>query len=143
MFKKTIIHGCDARGDGDKPYLTRYTIFEFKNWQMCLHIFHRSDSDEHHDHPWNFTSIILWRGYYEETPELRGNNDYSISRVIIKRVYPFNILRRKAEHRHRVVLVNEKPAVSLVFMGKYKRMWGFFTSEGWMDFRKYFIKNKC
>ena len=130
-MSKKIIYGCESRGDHDQPYLTRYTLIERKNWQLCLHVFHRSDADEHHDHPWNFISLILWRGYVEETP------------VGKKRKYPGMVLFRKAAHRHRVELVNGKKAVSLVLMGKRTRQWGFFTSKGWQSWTRYFIERKC
>jgi hypothetical protein len=130
-MKTKIIYGCESRGDGNTPYLTRYTIIDKKNWQLCLHVFHRSDADEHHDHPWNFISLIVWRGYIEETPAGR------------KRKYPGMLLFRKETHRHRVELVNSKKAVSLFFMGKRKREWGFFTSKGWQLWTRYFIERGC
>lgn len=155
MFKKTIIHGCEGRGDGHLPYLTRYTLFECSRFQILLHIFHRSDADELHDHPWNFTTIPLWRGYYEETDVITLNetpsdvNDFEIERVRrIERIKPFRIYHRPAEQAHRVVLVpdkqgNEQKAVTLVITGKRFRMWGFYTASGWMNFVRYFNKNKC
>ena len=45
-MKKTIIKGCESRGDADSPYLTRYTLIERPNWQLCVHVFHRSDADD-------------------------------------------------------------------------------------------------
>lgn len=132
---KKIIYGCEGRGDGDQPYLTRYTLFQCRLFQLCLHVFHRSDHDDHHNHPWNFTSIILWRGYYEETMQHET--------LVRKRVWPGMVLRRKATHRHRVVLKDGKKAVTLVIMGKYRQTWGFFTSEGWVRWKEYFVKNKC
>ncbi len=135
MFKKTIIRGCESRGDGDLPYMTRYTLIETKLFQVCLHIFHRSDFDVHHDHPWNFSTFILWRGYNEEI--------FKDGEFTTKRARPLSFLRRKAEHCHRVILINEKPAVTLVFMGKRYRVWGFFSSNGWTNWIKYFRDNNC
>src|ERR1700721_599838 len=68
LHKKTIM-GCEARGGGNSPYLTRITLIETRRFSIYLHWFHRSDADDLHDHPWDFTSMILWRGYAEETPE--------------------------------------------------------------------------
>lgn len=145
-FKKRIITGCEERGDYDKPYLTRYTFFETKNLQIALHIFHRSDANDLHDHPWNFVSLILWRGYIEETFEFNPffhKDKYRITRRKQKRYYPGQILIRKAEHAHRVQLINGKKAITLVFMSRYIRQWGFFTKNGWSNFIDYFKINKC
>lgn len=162
-MKKKIIYGCEARGDERSPYLIRYTFFECKYFQICLHIFLRSDHTEQHCHPWNFLSIILWRGYFEETIDwptccnkamwldgkkyecLHCNHvvHYNQEPRKLKRYWPGMILFRKATYRHRVVLVNDKKAVTLVIMGKYRRPWGFFTNSGWLEWKKYFEKNKC
>ena len=135
-MRKRIIYGCDGRGDGDTPYLTRYYLLDKKWMQICIHVFHRSDFDDMHDHPWNFLSIILWGGYLEETMGYKRRRQR-------KRVWPGMFLFRRATHRHRVVLKNEKKAVSLVFMGPYIREWGFFTRNGWIHFKKYFTDNGC
>jgi len=137
LFKKILIKGCDARGDGDSPYLTRYVICWFKNLKVYLHIFHRSDSDELHDHPWNYTSVILWRGYNEERQHPCGPVKLK------RRIWPGMIIHRKAEHAHRVELLNSKPAVTLVFISGYKRNWGFFTPTGWKYWKYYFAEKKC
>ncbi len=134
-MKKKIIYGCDGRGDAHEPYLTRYTLIDTKRFQACLHIFYRSDFTDHHDHPWPFVSIILWRGYLEET-----EHDGQLKRT---RVWPGMVLFRKATHRHRVVLVDEKKAISLVFMGRKIRTWGFFTAGGWKSWPRYFKDNGC
>lgn len=133
FFKITKIFGCEERGDYDRPYLTRLTIIECKYFKFALHIFHASDHEDHHDHPWNFITFILWRGYIEETPTGK------------KRKWPGMVLYRPATFRHRVELVKERPAVTLVIMGKRWREWGFFekTTGRWIQWARYFIKNKC
>ena len=137
MFhSKKVIYGCETRGDAHLPYLTRYTLIETKNWQLCLHVFHRSDwTDDLHDHPWNFVSLLIWRGYIEETP-FEGKERY----------YPGAILYRSADHIHRVELINKKKSITLVWMGKRRREWGFwrFTGKyGWFTkWQEYFIKKK-
>lgn len=130
MKSKKIIYGCDGRGDGDSPYLTRYTLLDTSLFQACVHIFHRSDGDELHDHPWPFVSVILWRGYIEETPKGRRHK------------WPGMILFRGAKHVHRVELVGVN-AVTLVFMGPRERPWGFFTAQGWQFWRDYFREKGC
>lgn len=130
-MRKKIIYGCEERGDYLSPYLTRYTIIDTRWFQLCLHIFHRSDAEDMHDHPWPFASLILWRGYNEQTPAGK------------RRVWPGMLLIRKAAHRHRVELVNGKRAVTLVWMGKRIRDWGFFTKSGFIQWQRYFFEKGC
>lgn len=131
MIYKQVIRGCEARGDGDRDYMTRYAFPRLGVFRVCLHIFHRSDADELHDHPWPFLSVILWRGYVEVTPTGR------------QRKWPGMILFRSATHRHRVELIDGKKAITLVIMGKRIREWGFFTPQGWQRFTEYFREKGC
>lgn len=130
LIAKRIIYGCESRGDADSPYLTRYA-FPRIGGRMAVHVFHRSDFDVHHDHPFGFVSIILWRGYVEETPEGRA------------RKYPGMILFRRATHRHRVELIDGKRAITFVVFGPRWREWGFFTSDGWVQWQEYFRDKGC
>lgn len=170
-MNKKIIKGCDSRGDGEEPYLTRWTIFAWKHLHLYFHKFHRSDSDELHDHPWNFISIVLWRGYIEETfvkqPMLstKKKGDFFgkwavekanylpnwASRFVDidklpttkKRIYPGMIIFRPATHAHRVELIDNKPAYTLLINFGYVRQWGFFTKNYWQHFISYFKDNEC
>lgn len=130
LLSKRTIKGCDARGDGDSPYLTRWTLLECRWFAIYLHKFHRSDADEHHDHPWAFCSLILWRGYLEETACTKcGGTGWEvfytspperdtcpacdgINRIRTKRAWPGMVLFRRAKHRHRVQLIRGWRAAS-------------------------------
>lgn len=131
IIAKQIIYGCEARGDKNSEYMTRYAFPRIGPVRMCLHVFHRSDAEDLHDHPWPFVSILLWRGYVEQTALGR------------RRFYPGAILFRKANHAHRVELIDGKKAVTLVFMGKRIRTWGFFAAQGWTEWTKYFRTKGC
>lgn len=135
MIIKKILYGCESRGDARSPSLTRWTLLKTRRGSLCLHKFHRSDADTHHDHPWGFWSLILWRGYVEETPLGRRS------------VRPGRLLFRSATWRHRVILHSrggrELPAVTLVWAGPRVRNWGFFTKRGWQQWREYFAENGC
>lgn len=136
-MKKLIIHGCEARGDYDQPYLTRWILLKREKWAIYFHKFHRSDADDLHDHPWSFISIILWRGYNEVT--FGANKDERVTR----RIYPGQIIFRKATHTHRVVLTGNKPAYTLVIRFAHTRYWGFYIGKHWQDFREYFKNQGC
>ena len=149
LFEKKTIYGCEARGDAADAYLTRYCLIAGRFGQIALHVFHRSDADEMHDHPWAFASLILWGGYNEVTPAPKYDDDIcgglriQYRLIETERIRPGRILFRKAEHRHRVELIDGKKAVTLVFMGPYVREWGFFTPQGWKRWKEYFRDKGC
>lgn len=131
-----VIYGCASRGDATSKYMTRYRLIETKKASLYLHYFHRSDFDVMHDHPWSFWSLILWRGYQEQTPY--GTQD----------IRPGRLLYRPATWIHSVHLRKNKdgrelPAVTLVLVGKKDREWGFYEPEGWIAFKEYFKKWDC
>lgn len=110
---------------------------------VLLHKICRSDVDpEMHDHPWDFTSVILWRGYREETRRCDcGCTCAGCSRAVVARKWPGMILRRRAEHRHRV-LIGDGPAWTLVFTSVKKRSWFFWRDATPIPWRE-FISRKC
>lgn len=146
-MKKKIIYGCEARGDADKPYLIRWQLFTCRWFTIYLHKFIRSDADDLHDHPWNFWSFILWRGYFEETfkifPDINSVYNYKVTSRKRKLIRPLSLIYRSATHTHRVVLISEKPAWTIVIRSKYIRQWGFFENEGWKLWSVYFKEKGC
>lgn len=157
LFAK-IPHTTIVNCFGDK-YLTRWYLFRRKSMGLFLHLFHRSDEDRaFHDHPWNFISLILWRGYHEHT-DIRctlcvgglGYNAFSpvacprcngteIERVK-RRKYPGMILYRPAEWAHRVELLDGKPALTLILRFKNRREWGYHLATGWLSHDKWWSNN--
>lgn len=149
-----IRDGCEAATRTDGPvYLKRYylvrreeekTAYVHKRprfnltWhrstdgiQIYLHKICRSDVDlELHDHPWHFLSVLLRGGYDEETERLG----------VRRRVWP--VLFRRAAHRHRVLLIDGRPAWTLVFTSSKKRSWGFYRDGVFIPWR-WFIARKC
>lgn len=112
----------NATGD---PYLRRYYLVRNEWFKIYVHHILRSDEDEElHDHPWDFVSFLLWGYYLEWLP----------SKAIF---WPqFSIIRHKAEDAHRLEL--QEPAWTLVFVGKKRRDWGFFTADGWLPHWDFF-----
>jgi hypothetical protein len=123
---------ANDRSDIGRPvggtYLTRWTLrgsrFTGTSTAVFLHHFHRGDDDSAlHCHPWPFTSVILWGGYYEHTLGRDG--------IIRRRWYgPGRVLTRKAEHRHRVELPPGRDCWTLVFRGVKERSWFFHCLVG-------------
>jgi hypothetical protein len=102
------------------PYMVRYKLFRCPWFKVFLHHILRSDEDpELHCHPWNFVSIMLWKGYFEILP--------SGGRV----VRAGEVVRHRATDAHRLIL--DEPAWTLVFVTGKKRIWGFYTADGWMS----------
>jgi hypothetical protein len=132
--------GSEDSGDA---YLVRYFIFKrdsktTKRPHLFIHHILKSDPDrEHHDHPWDFFSLILKTGYWEETPD---TSTFVSGGKTRKWYRPGSFLRRPAEWTHRLFL--EKPAWTLVYTRKKRRDWGFHGANGWIFWER-FIEHKC
>jgi len=105
------------------PYLIRYTLFTCKYFSIKIHKILMSDPSDMHDHPWDYISIILWGGYYEET--LKKAYVGFTSDTIIKWYPPLSILIRKGNAPHRLIIPEGKFAVSLIFTSYKYRLWGY------------------
>ena len=116
----------DRRTGSD--YMHRYYLF-FKDrtkfpFNITLHKIVRSDDPIFHDHPWNYTTIVLKGGYYEHTPIFDNYGKKDGENVIWRG--PGSIIRRKAEDFHWLELDSKKGSVVTLFiMGKQRRNGGF------------------
>ncbi|RAV52329.1 hypothetical protein DIU36_24655 [Mucilaginibacter rubeus] len=143
LIKKKIIYGCEARGDYDSPYLTRWEFLSSSKFAVYLHKFHRSDDNSSlHDHPWNFITIPIWRGYNDCTYNGAIGGD-GLPLFNRQRMYPLIPYYRKASHVHFVELINAKPAWTLIIRFKYIRWWGFWNKGVFTVFHEYFKKMGC
>lgn len=97
---------------------------------LRLHNILRSDEDRHlHDHPFDFTSLLLTGGYDEVTPK------HFHASQLVKSWPRFSIVRKRAEESHRLIV--HKPLWTLVVSGPKRRSWGFHTEQGWIHHRDY------
>lgn len=129
-----------------KDYMHRYYLFlkDRKKFpfNVTLHKIVRSDDPIFHDHPWPYMTIVLSGGYYEHTPIF---DDYGkqLTDICTWRG-PGSIIRRSANEFHWLELEEEKPAVTLFFMGPQQKEWGFMantkTGFKWMPFKEYLYK---
>lgn len=107
-----------------KPYLYRYRLWYSSRLGVYLHCIVATDTDRNlHDHPFDFTTVILWGGYYEHSPSGR------------RWCGPGSIIQHKAEDLHRIEL--SRPAWTLFLRGPERRAWGFQTPDGWVLWRQY------
>jgi hypothetical protein len=121
--------------------LIRYRLIATRWGGLYVHHFLRSDQDRDlHDHPWHFTSLILWAGYYEEvpyaaciTPWIAGDRH----KTMLVRRRPGTIVRHLADDAHRVLLANGRPAWTLLWVSPKVREWGFYTKDGWVPWQEY------
>lgn len=122
-FLKTF-WGVDGR------YLTVITFWSTKLKNYCLHWFHRGDEDpDCHDHPFDFSSLILWGGYREYAPD----------GTFIMRGF-LSFARHEATHKHRVELLGKR-CLTLCVKTKPYREWGFWPDHGkrFVHWRKYIV----
>lgn len=144
------------RDENGAPYLIRYRLLPWGPYRVYLHHIVQSDADRHlHDHPFDFWSLILWGGYFEELaiPQSDGRLQHCLTRWR----GPGTLLRRKAEHAHRLLLATQTrfsdtgygmyhqsaAAWTLVFRGPRRRDWGFYLTDEnpvrwvpWTEYRK-------
>lgn len=118
-----------------RPYLRRYTLIKNKWFRVHVHEIMLSDEDrELHDHPWDFTSVLLSGGYNEERP-ITFSAALAQHWETIKLYWPrFSVVRHRAEDFHRIELPAGKTVWTLFIAGKNRRRWGFLTADrGWVD----------
>ncbi len=138
-------------------YLRRFFLKRSQSKSMTgdeggifLHVIHRNDDDrDPHDHPWDFTSVILKGGYDDEQWQWVETSGVTIGPfrgppggykqwLGNERVSFGTVVKRPAEHLHRVQGIEPgRPAWTLVFTGPRRREWGFVTDFGWESFRSY------
>jgi hypothetical protein len=162
LFEKRVIVNC-----AKEPYLHRWYIFRSEPLGIFVHRFVRSDEDRAlHDHPWSFIVIPLWGGYVEHSDRamtkeeqfcatLRHVDCWSFERfleslkniptriAVKRRVWPIISTRyRNTEYRHRVELVGGRHSWSLFIRFKKVREWGFWPTDGFIRWNKWW-QDKC
>lgn len=130
-FKRYDICVFGSKPDGVDAdvYLTRWVLRGERHTagsKIFLHCFHRSDYDRAlHDHPWRFTSFIIWPGYYEHFEN--G----------IKWISAFSRIKRAAEWKHAIEILPGRLTWTLVFTGDKERSWGFWCPKGFVHWRRF------
>lgn len=118
--------------DGDRmPYLLRWHLLpKMLAGGSNVHQILRSDKDVPHDHPWDNTTYVLDGEMIDESKD-------GIRRLL----RPGDILHRKAEDAHRLILEPGMIVTTLFFYGERRREWGFHCPNGWIPWRQFVDPN--
>jgi len=123
----------------NQPYLERYyLLFSDRGnfpFNVFLHKFLKSDPDDHHDHPWNYRTLILRGGYWEWRPtfDAAGRKTGEVSKW-----YGAGSFRSaKANTYHRIELDPMVECWTLFMPGRKVRDWGFFSRGTWIQWEQY------
>lgn len=122
-----------ATVDGVRVLYMRRFFLTPRRWPLRIFLHHivRSDSDRDcHDHPFDFATYLV-RGSYLE----RIRNPFGTAFYGWRFAQRGSLLDNKAEHTHKVEL--DEPVWSLLLVSRARRAWGFWTENGWVDWRTY------
>jgi len=118
--------------DGELHF-RRWRIIETPWFSIYVHGIYKADEDKHmHDHPWNYTSIVL-RGFFSE--RIPDPNRPNREECLV--LGPSKIVRRKAEQFHKIEQLHSPTVYTLFFTGRRRREWGYRTEHGWIDHKTY------
>jgi hypothetical protein len=113
-------------------HFQRYRIIECRLFALYLHYIAKADEDAHlHSHPWNFYSLILKGGYYEDIIRPDGYTS-RITRRLLSLEYRFY------DAYHKVIQLI-KPTWTLVLVSPKKEgyTWGYLVDGKHVDFETY------
>lgn len=124
-------------------YITRLHVVQTPMFAICCHWIDNPDPEPYpHDHPVSFVSVMLRGWYWEERWKPRHHK----SKVMISRYCRRrwgNFIRGRFSDAHRIIAVAPGGAVTLCFMTRKLRDWGFHTDKsidlrddhGWIYWR--------
>jgi hypothetical protein len=123
-------------------YMIRKWVFEYKwytlGYSARIHKILRSDEDRaFHDHPWPYITIILEGGYWEHRPVYKEGIYVGETKTWYG---PGSVLRRQANHLHRLELPEGQTATTLFIMGRWEQRWGFVANPKWKIYWKDYLE---
>lgn len=116
-------------------HFRRYRLIQTPWFAIYIHQILESDKDtDMHDHPWNFTSLILSGSYYESykiAPDFQSIHN--------KVYFVGDVIKHKAEDVHKITI--QTPEVwTLVFTSGRVRDWGYrLKYDSWIGHKEYRI----
>lgn len=130
IFEKIV---TDGQAYLLKTHLTPWKWWPFKR-RLYLHVFVGPDGERvFHDHPFDFTTVVLWGGYDELShvpgggwvETVNGLQEAPSGRLKPDRLRWLSVRHRPALHAHRIVTLHRRVVVTLVIRGPKIREWGF------------------
>jgi hypothetical protein len=113
-------------------HFRRYRLLQTPWFAIYIHHILISDQDKDmHDHPWNFTSVIL-EGAYREVSSYPSNFD----KIYVRDYYSGDVIEHQAQDAHKITLVSDE-VWTLVFTSGRVREWGYQTPVGWIGKEEY------
>lgn len=120
-------------------YLQRWYVVPRNDcMNVYLHRFYMSDDDRGlHDHRGDNRSWLLEGSYLEHLGFRQDDGTLRTSPMPEWRKTG-EVITRKAEHMHRVELIDNRPVTSLFFIGPTTRDWGFWCDgRGWVPWQDF------
>ncbi len=117
--------------DTNEPCLERYYLFLKDRgnfpFNIFIHKFLKSEPNDMHDHPTDFTTFILYGGYWEHTQ----SGTYWRRPMFCRCV--------KSNHINRIELDVKRPICWALFISYGKKTdWGFYKKGQWIQHNEYF-----
>lgn len=117
----------EIRSKTGELHFRRWRIIETSRFSVYIHGIYKADEDKHmHDHPWDYTRIIL-SGFYDECfINEAGRQESTVTT-------PWKIIKRKAEMLHTIRELYTKRVFTLFITGRKRREWGYRVDNQWID----------
>lgn len=142
IFRRLTLRRQDGR-----VYLDRWGIGHDRIGRIMVHRMQAPDPGlDLHDHPWWFTTIVLWGGYTEQRANIREAPALAAIAEAYPRTCTRGVLERRQPWRPRVMRMDECHSItalqrrtswSLVIGGPRRRVWGFYLPAGYMTEAEY------
>lgn len=126
--------------DGRDVLIDRFRIVKSPWFSVYLHDLATPDSGAPHDHPFTFWSLVLRGSYTERITPIR--EAYGMRYALHER---YSYLHRRTwtswhkmplHHAHLIVDV-EPRTKTVVFAGRRRQCWGFWTEDGFVNWQQY------
>jgi hypothetical protein len=124
-----------------KVHFRRYRLLATPWFNIYIHQILKSDEEAHmHDHPWHFQSYIIKGSYAEKWTEypdhLYAFESVWSSKPAMEGLAPRRVIRHHARDAHKITLLTPDVWTFVITWGR-KRLWGYQTEQGWIDFKTY------
>jgi len=120
-------------------HFRRYRLIRTPWFALYIHQILRSDMDSAlHDHPFDFSSLILKGSYLEQSMYPSDTNT-----IYCNEFFPGDVVKHKGEELHKLTLTSKSVWTLVLTSGNY-RDWGYHTCRGWVNHRKFRqMKREC